>query len=107
MKALFLLLVIGVALVGASYAGARFTGGKLVGPRPTATLGPLTTRFAFAGIPNLPTKPRAWVLAYPEATGFGRGGPEIYVSVTGDLLGTRPKDLGVRLEALRPVELRE
>lgn len=103
MRALFLLLVIGAALVGASYAGARFTAGKLVGPRPT-TLGPLTTRFAFAGVPNLPAKPRAWVLAYPNASGFGRGGAEIYVSVTGDLLGTRPKDLRARLEALRPVE---
>lgn len=103
MRALFLLLVIGAALGGASYAGARFTGGRLVGPNPT-TLGPLTTRFAFSGVPNLPAKPRAWVLAYPNATGFGRGGAEIYVSVTGDLLGTRPKDLGARLEALRPVE---
>jgi hypothetical protein len=103
MRALFLLLIIGVALAGASYAGARFTAGKLVGPRPT-TLGPLTTRFAFTGVPNLPAKPRAWVLAYPDASGFGRGGAEIYVSVTGDLLGTRPKDLGARLEALRPVE---
>jgi hypothetical protein len=103
MRALFLLLIIGVALAGASYAGARFTAGKLVGPSPT-TLGPLTTRFAFTGVPNLQAKPRAWVLAYPDASGFGRGGAEIYVSVTGDLLGTRPKDLGARLEALRPVE---
>jgi hypothetical protein len=103
MKALFLLLVIGSALAGASYAGARFTAGKLVGPNPT-TLGPLTTRFAFAGVPNLPAKPRAWVLAYPDATGFGPGGAEIYISPTGELLGTRPKDLRARLEALRPVE---
>jgi hypothetical protein len=103
MKALFLLLVIGTALGGASYAGARFTAGKLVGPRPN-TLGPLTTRFAFMGVPNLPAKPRAWVLAYPNASGFGRGGAEIYVSITGNLLGTRPKDLSARLEALKPVE---
>lgn len=103
MRALFLLLVIGAAIGGASYAGARFTGGKLVGPNPTA-LGPLATRFAFTGVPNLPGKPRAWVLAYPDATGFGRGGAEIYISVTGDLLGTRPRDLGARLEALRPEE---
>ena len=103
MRALFLLLVIGSALGGASYAGARFTAGKLVGSNPT-TLGPLTTRFAFTGVPNLPAKPRAWVLAYPAATGFGRGGAEIYVSPTGELLGTRPKDLAARLEALRPVE---
>ena len=103
MRALFLLLVIGAALGGASYAGARFTAGKLVGPGPSP-LGALTSRFAFEGVPGLPSKPRAWVLAYPNATGFGRGGAEIYVSVTGDLLGTRPKDLGARLEALRPVE---
>lgn len=103
MRALFLLLVIGTALVGASYAGARFTAGKLVGPHPP-TLGPPTARFAFAGIPNLRSKPRAWIVAYPNASGFGRGGPEIYVSVTGKLLGTRPNDLGARVEALRPVE---
>lgn len=103
MRALFLLLVIGTALAGASYAGARLTAGKVVGPHPP-TLGPVSTRFAFTGIPNLPAKPRAWVLAYPNASGFGRGGPEIYVSVTGNLLGTRPKDLGARVEALRPVE---
>ncbi len=103
MRALFLLLVIDTALGGASYAGARFTAGNVVGPNPT-TLGPLTTRFAFTGIPNLPAKPRAWVLAFPDASEFGRGGAEIYVSVTGNLLGTRPKDLAARLEALRPVE---
>jgi hypothetical protein len=103
MRALFLLLVIGTALAGASYAGARFTAGKTVGPDPT-TLGPLTTRFAFNGVPNLPSKPRAWILAYPQARGFGRGGAEIYVSVTGDLLGTKPRDLAHQLEAQRPVE---
>ena len=103
MRALFLLIVIGTALAGASYAGARFTAGKVVGPPPT-TLGPAATRFAFTGIPNLPAKPRAWIVAYPNASGFGRGGAEIYVSVTGDLLGTRPKDLGAQLEAQRPVE---
>jgi hypothetical protein len=103
MRALFLLLIIGTALTGASYAGARFTAGRLIGPRPSA-LGPLTARFAFTGVPNLPSKPRAWILAYPRATGFGKGGAEIYVSVTGDLLGTKPRDLARRLEAQRPVE---
>ncbi len=103
MRALFLLLIIGTALTGASYAGARFTAGRLIGPRPSA-LGPLTARFAFTGVPNLPSKPRAWILAYPRATGFGKGGAEIYVSVTGDLLGTKPRDLASRLEAQRPAE---
>lgn len=103
MRGLFLILVVVAALTGVSYAGARFTAGKLVGPGPT-TLGPLKPRFAYAGVQNLPAKPRAWVMAYPDAQGFGRGGAEIYVSLTGDLLGTRPADLAERVEAQRPKE---
>jgi hypothetical protein len=102
MRALFLLLVIGAALLGASYAGARLAAGKVVGPNPG--LGPMATQFALQGIDALPDKPRGWILAYPEATEFGRNGAQIYVSVTGDLLGTSPEDLADRLEAKRPVE---
>lgn len=103
MRALFLLIVIAAALAGASYAGARFTAGRMTGPEPT-TLGPVSARFAYKGVPNLPSKPRAWILAYPAAAGFGKGGAEIYVSPTGELLGTKPRDLAKRLEAQRPVE---
>lgn len=103
MRALFLLLVIIAALAGASYAGARFTAGKLVGPGPN-TLGPLAPRFAYKGIATLPGKPRGWIIAYPEAAGFGREGAEIYVGVTGNLLGARPEDLAERVEAQRPAE---
>jgi len=102
MRALFLLIVIATALAGASYAGARFTAGKVVGPQPA--LGPVSARFAFSGVPNLPSKPKAWIMAYPQATAFGKGGPEIYVGPTGDLLGTKPRDLVRRLEAQRPAD---
>ena len=102
MRALFLILVIAASLAGASYAGARFTAGKMIGPEPN-TLGPLEAHFAFAGIPALPSKPRAWIMAYPSATGYVRGGAEIYVSPTGELLGTKPRDLARQLEAQRPV----
>jgi hypothetical protein len=103
MRALFLLLVLMAALTGASYAGARFTAGRMIGPGPN-DLGRISSRFAFAGVPNLPAKPRAWVLAYPAASGYGRGGPEIYVSPTGKLLGTKPRDFARQLEAQRPAE---
>ncbi|MGH7509168.1 MAG: hypothetical protein ACREMZ_06830 [Gemmatimonadales bacterium] len=102
MRALFLLLVIGAAMAGASYAAARFTAGTVVGPRPD--LGPLTTKFAVAGVSALADKPRAWVLTYPEASEFGPGGAQIYVSVTGELLGTRPSDLAERMEAQRSAD---
>jgi hypothetical protein len=97
MRALFLLLVIAAALGGASYAGARFTAGRITGPNPPG-LGSSTARFAFEGIGALPGKPRGWVISYPHAGGFGRGGAQIYVSPTGRLLGTRPSDLARRVE---------
>jgi hypothetical protein len=101
MRALFLILVIAAALAGGSYAGARFTAGKMIGPDPSP-LGPVEARFAFTGVPGLPSKPRAWIMAYPSARAFGSGGAEIYVSPTGKLLGTKPRDLARRLEAGRP-----
>ena len=101
MRTLFLLLVIVAALCGASYAGARLTAGKVTGPN-TRALGSSAARFAFDGISGLRARPRGWVIAYPNATGFGRGGAEIYVSPTGRLLGTKPANLA---ERLRPAEV--
>jgi hypothetical protein len=103
MRALFLLLVIAAGLIGASYAGARFTAGRLMGPD-SDRLGAPTARFAFTGIQALRTKPRGWVLSYPFAKEFGPQGAEIYVSPTGELLGTRPADLARRVEARQAAE---
>jgi hypothetical protein len=97
MRALFLLLVIAAGLAGASYAGARLAAGKVTGPNPRG-LGPSSARFAFDGIAALRAKPRGWIISYPQASSFGRGGAEIYVSPTGRLLGTRPADLAERLQ---------
>jgi hypothetical protein len=101
MRAIFLMLVIVSALAGASYAGARMAAGKLTGPQPNG-LGPPSTHFEFSGIRALRAKPRGWVVVYPQAREFGR--VEVYVSPTGQLLGTRPGDLAERLEAQRAVE---
>ena len=59
----------------------------------------MTSRFEFHGVAGLPGKPRAWVLAYPQAPDMGKGGAEIYVSLTGHLLGTRPADLAEKMAA--------
>jgi hypothetical protein len=100
MRALLLLLVIIAALAGASYAGARLTAGKVTGPNPK-DLGAATTSFEFEGISSLRDRPRGWIIAYPNARGFGPRGAEIYVSPTGRLLGTRPATLAERLQAQR------
>ena len=103
MRGFFLLLVIVAGLAGASYAGARLTAGKVTGPNPPG-LGSSAAHFAFQGIPGLRAKPRGWVIAYPEARGFGSGGAEIYVSPIGRLLGTKPADLAARLNERREAE---
>ena len=103
MRSFFLLLVIVAALASASYAGARFTAGKVTGPNPPG-LGSSTAHFEFQGISALRAKPRGWVISYPKASGFGRGGAAIYVSPTGRLLGTRPGNLAQQLAARKDAE---
>jgi|1185.fasta_scaffold83242_2 hypothetical protein len=98
MRGIFLLLVIAAALYGASYEGARFTAGRVVGPDHPG-LGPATARFAFDGIASLKAHPRGWIVSYPSAGNPGFGEAEVYVSPTGELLGTQPDDLGSRMDA--------
>src|SRR5918995_6175427 len=95
MRTLFLLFVIAAALGAASYAGARFTAGKVIGPKPQG-LGSSSARFAFDGIRAIQTKPRGWIISYPNATGFGRGGGGVYLSPTGQIPGPKPAHLGGR-----------
>ena len=103
MRKIILLLVIAAALAGASYAAARFTAGKVTGSA-SRVMGSPQTAFAFSGVKNLAGAPRAWVVSYPRAQGFPSSPPQIYVSPTGTLLGTRPADLAQRLSAMREDE---
>lgn len=93
---LFLLIVGGVA-AAASYAGARATAGKLLGQQPPAS--DRRTRFAFRGVPELPGTPRAWIITYGRTSLPGVRTVTIYVSITGQLLATRPRNLAERLDA--------
>lgn len=92
------LLVLVVAGVGAgSYAGARATAGKLVGNDPP--LSERTITFAFDGIPELPGRPRGWVITYARTRLPGVRSVTIYVSPGGKLLAMKPRDLDARLDA--------
>jgi hypothetical protein len=97
MRGIFLLLVIAAALSGASYEGARFTAGRVVGADHPG-LGPAAVRFAFDGISSLKGHPRGWIVSYPAAGNPAVGGAQVYVSPTGQLLGTQPDDLARRME---------
>lgn len=104
LKLVLFMLVIGGGLVGGSYAGARFVAGKVVGPQPPAEIGPVHTRFAYEGIEKLPGNPRAWVVTFGPTRIPGVRRIEIYVSVTGRLIATQPKDVDAIIAPFRPQE---
>jgi hypothetical protein len=97
MRGIFLLLVIAAALLGASYEGARFAAGRVVGPNHPG-LGPASAQLAYKGIPNLRAHPRGWIVSYPPAGNPTLGQAKVYVSLTGELLGTEPDDLARRMD---------
>jgi hypothetical protein len=97
LKWLFVLLLIGAALMAMSYAGARATAGKVVGSNP-----PLFERVIelnYRGVEDLPGTPRAWVISFDRTRLPETRRAVIYVSLTGKLIATRPADLDRRLEA--------
>jgi hypothetical protein len=104
LKFVLFVLVIGGGLVGGSYAGARFAAGKVIGPQPPAEIGTAKTRFAYEGIEKLPGKPRAWIVTYGPTRIPGVRRIEIYVSVTGQLIATQPKDVEAIIAPFRPQE---
>jgi hypothetical protein len=84
-------------LVAMSYAGARATAGKVVGSNPP--LSNRTVTLAYKGVPELPGKPRAWVVRYGRTRLPNVRQAVIYVSLTGKLITMRPVDLDERLIA--------
>lgn len=104
-KLLVFLAVAGGLATAGSYLGARATAGKVVGTNP-----PLSSRSitlvgwrppGFDGVADLPGNPRAWVIQYDRTELPGIRRATIYVSPTGQLIATRPRDLEARLEAWR------
>jgi hypothetical protein len=101
-KLLVLLVAVGGLLSIASYGGARATAGKIVGSKPP--LSQRTIHFQgwrppFEGVADLPGNPKAWVIHYERTELPGVRRATIYVSATGKLIATRPRDLDVRIEA--------
>ena len=103
MRKIILLVVIAAGLAAASYAAARFRAGEITGPA-SRVMGSPQASFAFSGVTHLAGAPRAWVLSYPRAQGIPSSPPQIYVSPTGRILGTRPADLAQRLSTMRDDE---
>jgi hypothetical protein len=97
-KWLFIMAFVGALFYGASYAGARATAGKMLGGE-RDNMGTRTVRFLWKGVESLPGKPRGWEFSYSRARVNGNPPVRIYLSPTGRVFATVPRDLDQRLEA--------
>jgi hypothetical protein len=84
-------------LAAASYAAAQYRARQLLGPN--SPIRSPTTTLAWGGVPDLPGKPRAWVLTYSQSRLPDVRRVRIVVSPTGRIISVTPPDLKDRLDA--------
>lgn len=100
LKRIAILAFAGGLLYGASYVGARAKVGTMLGET-SRDMGERSIRFVWDGVQTLPGKPRAWEFTYSQARIYMSRPVMIYISPTGQILGTVPADLDRRLDAVR------
>jgi len=84
---------------GGSYAAAYFEQGKIAGV--DDVLGQREVTLDWEGVDSLPGKPRAWVFSYSGGKLQGLRKATIWVTPTGTLIATKPKDLRDRVDHWR------
>jgi len=84
---------------GGSYAAAYFAQGKIAGV--DDVLGQREVKLNWEGVDSLPGKPRAWVFTYTGGKLQGLKTATIWVTPTGTLIATKPRDLRDRVEHWR------
>ena len=94
---------IGLLLTLGSFAAVRLKVGTYMGPMKPMT-GP-STSFAFNGVDELNGRRFVWVVEYTRSKLPGVSRAKFYVSPTGDMLATIPRDLGRRIEAWEKTQL--
>ena len=108
-KWIFVLAMIGAALVGVSYAGAGISAASFVGSDAPVSNREIT--FDFDGVRDLPGRPNAWGVTYRASQLPGTRTVQLIVSPMGRVLATRPTDLDLRVVAWEkrslPPELRD
>jgi hypothetical protein len=91
-----LLAAVGGLAVAGSYVGARAAAGKFLGAEP-----PLMGRevaLQLGGVEDLEGNPRAWVFTYTQSRLPNVRSAVIYVSLTGKIIETRPRNLDLILD---------
>lgn len=84
---------------GGSYAAAYFAQGKITGV--DDPIGARSWELNWKGVDSLPGKPKAWVFTYSGGKVPGVRSATIWVSPTGTVIATRPRDLRDRIDNWR------
>lgn len=98
-KFLFLIAMLGALAGGGSYAAAYFGQGKIVGV--DDPIGQRHAKLAWEGYDSLPGKPRVWIFTFDGGKVAGVRSATIIVSLSGEVLLTKPRDLHDRIDRWR------
>lgn len=103
-KWVFTLAFIGAIAFGASWAAAFYRAGALIGTN-TDAFPSRQVHLDYHGVARLPGKPIAWVFTYSPTKLSGVPVARIYVSPTGTVIATDPRDLSARIDAWARAQL--
>ncbi len=103
-KWVFTLAFVGAIALGASWAAAFYRAGALIGTN-TDAFPSRQVNLAYRGVERLPGKPIAWVFTYAPTKLSGVRVAHIYVSLTGSVIATDPRDLSARIDAWARAQL--
>ena len=98
-KFIALVALVGGLAAGGSYAAAYFAQGKITGV--DDPIGARQWQLNWKGVDSLPGKPKAWIFTYSGGSVPGVRNATIWVSLKGDVIATRPRDLRDRIENWR------
>ncbi len=102
-KALMIVALILGGLSFASYVASRAAVGKILGSNPSF-MGNRSISFAFEGAEDVDENPRVWVYHFKPTSLPGVAEAYVYVTITGEVVRTRPRNLAERIERYRDRE---
>ena len=92
-----ILVMVAGLLTAGSYAAARFRVGQILGPEPP-NMGQRTITLGFDSIPGASKKRFVWSFSWSPTPWTGRRPVRIWVTLSGEVLRTDPRNLDALVE---------
>lgn len=96
-KRLFILAFVCALLLGGSYLGVRTVTGRMVGTS-SADMGTRGIALTYDSVPGIQGKQAMWVVSYNGTRLEGVRSARIYLTLTGHVISTAPKNLQTILD---------